>query len=165
MADDANLSRSEILALTAEIVSAYAGNNAVDTATVPTLISSVFGKLSELAVSATPIPEALVPAIPIKRSVTEDHLVCLEDGKKLKTLRRHLLTAHGMTPEVYRARWGLKADYPMVAPNYSAKRQELAKSSRLGWGPGFPNPIRLRRPSNGGLASKSRLRAVLASSA
>ena len=140
MSDDATLSRSEILALTTEIVSAYAGNNVVDTPTVPALIGSVFGKLSDLATSSGAIPEALVPGVPVKRSVTEDHIVCLEAGKKPKTLKRHLLTAHGGTPEAYRAKWGLKADYPMVAPNYSARRQELAKKIGLGWKPRLPEP-------------------------
>ena len=131
MSDAAILDRSELLALTTEIVSAYAGNNTVDTATVPALISSVFGKLSDLAATER-APEALVPAVPIKRSVTEDYIVCLEDGKKLKMLKRHLMTAYGMTPEDYRARWGLKADYPMVAPTYAKTRQELAKKIGLG---------------------------------
>ena len=82
----------------------------------------------------------LTPAVPIKRSVTDDHIVCLEDGKKLKMLKRHLMTDHGLTPEQYRARWGLKPDYPMVAPNYSAQRQALAKQIGLGRKPAPPPP-------------------------
>lgn len=140
MADDANLGRSELLSLTAEIVSAYAGNNAIDAATVPELIASVFGKLSGLANDEDPVPEELVPAVPIRRSVTDDFIICLEDGKKLKMLKRHLMTAYDMTPEEYRARWGLKPDYPMVAPNYSAKRQELAKMIGLGRKPRLAEP-------------------------
>ena len=132
MADEDTLGRSELLTLTAEIVSAYAANNAVDAAGVPDLISSVFAKLNGLALDEAPAPEALVPAVPIRRSVTEDFIICLEDGKKLKMLKRHLMTAYGLTPDAYRARWGLKSDYPMVAPSYAAKRQELAKKIGLG---------------------------------
>ena len=124
--------RNELLTLTVEIVSAYAGNNALDTAAVPGLIGAVFAKLNELATDEKALPETLTPAVPIKKSVTEDYIVCLEDGKKLKMLRRHLMTAYGMTPEEYRAKWGLKPDYPMVAPSYAAKHQELAKKIGLG---------------------------------
>lgn len=138
MLDDATLDRSELLALTAEIVSAYAGNNMVDAGSVPDLISSVFGKLNGLATESAPALEALVPAVPIKRSVTDDYIICLEDGRKLKMLKRHLRTSYDMTPEAYRARWGLTADYPMVAPNYSAKRKELAKRIGLGRKPILP---------------------------
>lgn len=140
MSDDTSLDRFEILTLTAEIVSAYAENNPVETATVPTLISSVFGKLSELAIRTEPTLKALVPAVPIKRSVTDDYIICLEDGKKLKMLKRHLMSAYGMTPEAYRAKWGLKADYPMVSPNHSARRQELAKKIGFGRKPEFSEP-------------------------
>ena len=92
----------------------------------------MFDTLTALAADEAPVPISLTPAVPIRRSVTDDHLVCLEDGKKLKILKRHLMTDHGLTPEQYRARWGLKPDYPMVAPNYAAKRQELAKKIGLG---------------------------------
>lgn len=132
MPGDANLSRSEILALTAEIVMSYAGNNSVKVAGVPGLIETVFIKLNDLSVEQEPIPDALIPAVPIKRSVTDDFIICLEDGRKLKMLKRHLMTAYGLTPEAYRAKWGLKPGYPMVAPNYSARRKELAKSIGLG---------------------------------
>ena len=84
---------------------------------------------------------ALTPAVPIKRSVTDDYIVCLEDSKKLKMLKRHLMTAYSMTPEAYRAKWGLKADYPMVAPNYTLKRQELAKKIGLGRKPRVVEPV------------------------
>jgi predicted transcriptional regulator len=140
MTEDVSLSRAEILSLTAEIVSAYAGNNAVETAGVTDLIGSVFEKLNGLMVDEAPVPEALVPAVPIRRSVTDDYIICLEDGKKLKMLKRHLMTAYDMTPEEYRAKWGLKSDYPMVAPNYSARRQELAKQIGLGRKPAAPEP-------------------------
>jgi predicted transcriptional regulator len=140
MADDETLGRSELLSLTAEIVSAYAANNAIDAVGVPDLISSVFAKLNGLAIDEAPSLEALIPAVPIRRSVTDDFIICLEDGKKLKMLKRHLMTAYGLTPDAYRARWGLKPDYPMVAPNYATKRQELAKKIGLGRKPRAPEP-------------------------
>jgi predicted transcriptional regulator len=140
MSEDKGVDRSEILALTAEIVAAHVGNNAVAGADVAALIQSVFDTLGRLA-SDEPAPAAeQTPAVPIRRSVTDDHIVCLEDGKKLKMLKRHLMTDHGLTPEQYRARWGLKPDYPMVAPNYSAQRQALAKQIGLGRKPAPPPP-------------------------
>jgi predicted transcriptional regulator len=132
MAEDQTISRGEVLALTAEIVSAHVANNSVVQNDVPELIQSVFGKLTELASGEDATSVELTPAVPIKKSVTDDYIICLEDGKKLKMLKRHLMTAYGMTPEEYRAKWGLKPDYPMVAPNYAAKRQELAKKIGLG---------------------------------
>jgi predicted transcriptional regulator len=132
MTDDQGIGRGEILALTTEIVSAHLSNNAVVQNEVPELIQSVFTKLNELAVGEEPASVELTPAVPIKKSVTDDYIICLEDGKKLKMLKRHLATAYNMTPEEYRAKWGLKPDYPMVAPNYAAKRQELAKKIGLG---------------------------------
>lgn len=140
MDNETTIDRNELLALTAEIVSAYVGNNALDIGTVPDVIGAVFVKLTELSTDEKPLPETLTPAVPIKRSVTDDYIVCLEDGKKLKMLKRHLMTAYGMTPEEYRARWGLKPDYPMVAPTYAAKRQELAKKIGLGRKPRAPEP-------------------------
>jgi predicted transcriptional regulator len=132
MTEDQGIGRGEILALTTEIVSAHLSNNAVVQNDVPELIQSVFSKLNELAVGEEPASVELTPAVPIKKSVTDDYIICLEDGKKLKMLKRHLATAYNMTPEEYRAKWGLKPDYPMVAPNYAAKRQELAKKIGLG---------------------------------
>lgn len=132
MDHEAQPDRHEILSLTAEIVSAYTQNNSIAAAGVPDLIGVVFAKLSELAAGEEAAPEALTPAVPIKKSVTDDYIICLEDGKKLKMLKRHLMTSYGLTPDEYRARWGLRADYPMVAPNYAAKRQELAKRIGLG---------------------------------
>lgn len=125
------IDRSEILALTTEIVAAHVGNNAVSGSDVAALIQTVFDTISGLG-SEEAGPVELTPAVPIRRSVTDDYIICLEDGKKLKMLKRHLMTAYGMTPEDYRAKWGLKHDYPMVAPNYAAKRQELAKKIGLG---------------------------------
>ena len=132
MDNDISPNRSEVLALTVEIVSAYAGNNVLEDAAVPELIGAVFAKLNELSTGETALPEIQTPAVPVKRSVTDDYIVCLEDGKKLKMLKRHLMTAYGLTPAEYRAKWGLKPDYPMVAPAYAAKRQELAKKIGLG---------------------------------
>lgn len=124
--------RTELLALTVEIVSAYTENNALEMTAVPDMIGSVFAKLSELAAGEGAVPEARTPAVSIRRSVTDDHIVCLEDGKKLKTLKRHLMVAHGLTLDDYRAKWGLKPGYPMIAPGYTAKRQEIAKKIGLG---------------------------------
>lgn len=132
MSEDNTISRSELLALTGEIVSAHLANNAVARDEVAPLIQSVFEKLSALATDESPTSVELTPAVPIRRSVTDDYIICLEDGKKLKMLKRHLMTAYNMTPEEYRAKWGLKPDYPMVAPNYAQKRQELAKKIGLG---------------------------------
>jgi len=130
MTDD--ISRSEFLALTRDVVAAYVGSNPVDSGDVPALIRSVYNTLNALAGDEVATQVELTPAVPIKRSVTDDYIVCLEDGKKLKMLKRHLMSAYSLTPEEYRAKWGLKPDYPMVAPNYSAKRQELAKANGLG---------------------------------
>ena len=132
MDTEATLTRHELLILTSEIVSAYASNATVEATTVPDLIGSVFAKLSALAVGQDAVPETLTPAVPIRRSVTDDYIICLEDGKKLKMLKRHLMISYGLTPEEYRVKWGLRSDYPMVAPNYAAKRQELAKKIGLG---------------------------------
>jgi predicted transcriptional regulator len=131
MSEDRSLARGEFLALTAEIVSSHVSNNSTGPESLPDLIQSVFDKLTALT-SDEPAPTELTPAVPIKKSVTDDYIVCLEDGKKLKMLKRHLMTAYDMTPEQYRAKWGLKADYPMVAPSYARKRQELAKKIGLG---------------------------------
>jgi predicted transcriptional regulator len=121
----------EILSLTAQIVSAHVGHNAVAPDSLPALIQSVYSTLSKAGV-AVPEPEKLEPAVPIKRSVFPDYIVCLEDGKKQKMLKRHLQTAHGMTPEQYRDKWHLPHDYPLVAPNYAEKRSALAKAIGLG---------------------------------
>lgn len=132
MTEEQEISRGELLALTAEVVSAHLANNAVVQNDVPELIQAVFTKMSELASGEDTSTVELIPAVPIKKSITDDYIICLEDGKKLKMLKRHLMTSYGMTPEDYRAKWGLKSDYPMVAPNYALKRQELAKKIGLG---------------------------------
>lgn len=129
MASDSN--QNELLELTAEIVSAHASNNAVASGELPQVIKDVYATLSTLGESA-PIAEKPTPAIAIKKSITPDYLICLEDGKKLKMLKRHLKTSYNMSPEEYRERWGLPLDYPMVAPNYAKKRSSLAKKIGLG---------------------------------
>ena len=124
-----------LITLTADIVTAHVANNNVDVSDLPSLIQNVHGALSGLedAAAEQALPE---PAVAIRNSVKKDHIVCLEDGKKLKMLKRHLMTAYGMTPDEYRTRWGLPADYPMVAPNYSETRRKLAKDIGLGRKPG-----------------------------
>ncbi|MGF1445736.1 MAG: MucR family transcriptional regulator [Pikeienuella sp.] len=129
---DKNDDHGTLLSLTSQIVAAHVSNNAVSNTDLPSLIETVFRTLSGLE-SAQPEPEQeQKPAVPIKKSVNDDYLICLEDGKKLKMLKRHLSTAYNMTPEEYRAKWGLPHDYPMVAPNYSKTRKDLAKKIGLG---------------------------------
>ncbi len=125
---------TEFLAtLTADIVSAHVSNNSASTGDLPGLISSVYISLAGLGEApAAAAPEKLVPAVSIRSSIKPDYIVCLEDGKKLKILKRHLMTHFAMTPEEYRAKWGLPADYPMVAPNYAERRRTLAKQIGLG---------------------------------
>lgn len=124
----------EMLSLTAEIVAAHVANNTVPVVDLPQLINDVHRALSNVGQQA-PQVERPQPAVPIKKSVTPEYLICLEDGKKLKMLKRHLKTAYNMTPEDYRERWGLAADYPMVAPNYAEHRSSLAKKIGLGTKP------------------------------
>ena len=122
--------------LVAEIVAAYVSGNPLPGSQLPEVIRSVYGALAGAGGEAdASTAEPLKPAVPIRRSVTPDHIVCLEDGKKLKMLKRHLKTAYDMTPEDYRERWGLAADYPMVAPNYAKQRSRLAKQIGLGTKP------------------------------
>jgi len=118
--------------LTAQIVSAHVSHNSVSSDALPALIQSVYTSLTSTAEPVEEKPDALVPAVPIKRSVFPDYIVCLEDGRKLKMLKRHLQSAYGMTPYEYRQRWGLPADYPMVAPSYAERRSSLAKEAGLG---------------------------------
>lgn len=122
-----------LVELTADIVSAYVSNNAVVSADLPTLINDTYDALSKAAAKAAqPLAEELNPAVPIKKSVMPDYIVCLEDGKKFKSLKRHLRTHYNLTPEEYRDKWNLPHDYPMVAPNYAAARSALAKKMGLG---------------------------------
>jgi predicted transcriptional regulator len=127
---DATASTAELLSLTSEIVAAHVANNSVPTTELPKLIQDVHRALS--AVSTGGAVERPDPAVPVKKSVMPDYVVCLEDGKKLKMLKRHLMSAYKLTPEQYRERWGLPHDYPMVAPNYAKHRSHLAKKIGLG---------------------------------
>ena len=126
---------ADLLGLTAEIVSAHVSNNSVAIADLPNLITDVYRTLASVGQPPEAAPERPQPAVPIKKSVTPEYLICLEDGKKLKMLKRHLKTSFNMTPDQYRERWGLGADYPMVAPNYTKHRSSLAKRIGLGTKP------------------------------
>ena len=126
--------KSEIIEMTADIVSAYVGNNSVSAADLPALIHSVHGALAGVSTGATVEAAPKEPATPIKRSITPEYLICLEDGRRFKSLKRHLRTKYNLSPEDYRAKWGLAKDYPMVAPNYAKARSELAKQMGLGQG-------------------------------
>lgn len=126
--------QDELLALTADIVASYVSNNVVPVSDLGSLIGQVYATLGGLGAVAPVADEKLQPAVPIKKSIMPEYIVCLEDGKKLKMLKRHLKTRYNMTPEEYRERWGLPADYPMVAPNYASQRRDLAKKIGLGRG-------------------------------
>lgn len=126
---------SELLELTTEIVSSHVANNSVSVNDLPNLIQQVYNTLATIGKSTSATAERPQPAVPIKRSVTPDYIICLEDGRKLKMLKRHLKTAYNMTPEEYRERWSLNPDYPMVAPNYAKQRSTLAKKIGLGTKP------------------------------
>jgi predicted transcriptional regulator len=131
MTDTVDLTET-LITLTADIVSAHVSNNDVAVADVPSLIQNVHGALSQLG-TAQPEPEVKQePAVSVRSSIKPDYIVCLEDGKKLKMLKRHLMTHYQLTPEQYRAKWNLPADYPMVAPNYAEQRRSLAKKIGLG---------------------------------
>lgn len=123
---------NELLSLTTEIVAAHVSNNTVSITDLPSLIEQVYRSLANIGTDPVPQVEKPQPAVPIKKSVTPEYIICLEDGKKLKMLKRHLKTAYNMSPEEYRDRWGLPVDYPMVAPNYAKQRSRLAKQIGLG---------------------------------
>ena len=127
--------KSEIIEMTADIVAAYVGANSVSAADLPALIQSVHRALAGVA-GGSDVAEAAPrePAVPVKKSITPEYLICLEDGRKFKSLKRHLRTKYNMSPEDYRAKWGLAKDYPMVAPSYAKARSELAKQMGLGQG-------------------------------
>ena len=130
MSDPAN---GNFIELTAGIVSAYVSNNTVAAGDIPSLIAQVHSALARVSGSTSDTPsEPLKPAVSVKKSITPEHIVCLEDGKKFKSLKRHLRTQYNMTPEQYREKWSLSPDYPMVAPNYAAARSQLAKQMGLG---------------------------------
>ena len=131
---DKQLKINELLEFTAEIVAAYVGNNKLDQNELPSLIQDVYKTLSKLN-DVTAAQARPTPAVAIKKSISPDYIVCLEDGKKLKMLKRHLKTVYNLTPEEYRDRWDLPGDYPMVAPNYAKHRSSLAKKTGLGTRP------------------------------
>ena len=135
MDDDPKTSKSStsVLRMASEIVSAYVSHNALPAAHIPELIQTIYKSLSDMEQSqGDAVKEPLKPAVPIRRSITPEHITCLEDGKKLKMLKRHLRTTYNMTQDDYRKKWGLAADYPMVAPNYAAQRSDFAKKIGLG---------------------------------
>jgi predicted transcriptional regulator len=125
---------TDLIAMTADIVSAYVGANTVAADDLPALIHSVHVALAGVLTGAEPAAAPKEPATPIKRSITPDYLICLEDGRRFKSLKRHLRSKYDLSPEEYRAKWGLPRDYPMVAPNYAKARSELAKRMGLGRG-------------------------------
>ncbi len=128
-----NVPHSDLLQMTTKVVSAYVGQNSVGETQIPEVIKSVYASLAGLDGHTEPGAKAKQkPAVPIKKSITDDYVICLEDGKKFKMLKRHLRTTYGLSPEDYRARWGLGSDYPMVAPNYSKRRSAFAKQIGLG---------------------------------
>ncbi len=132
-------SQGEILRMTAEVVASYLGNNMVPAAQIPEVINTVFSALNGIGTDGGEAKgEPQKPAVPIKKSITNEYIICLEDGKKLKMLKRHLRTTYGLSPDEYRAKWGLPADYPMVAPNYAAQRSAFAKKIGLGRTAGKP---------------------------
>ena len=125
--------KSEIIEMTTDIVSAYVGNNSINAADVPSLIQNVHRALASVATGEDTTPPApQEPAVSVRKSITPDFLICLEDGRKFKSLKRHLRTKYDMSPEEYRAKWNLPKDYPMVSPNYAARRRELAMEIGLG---------------------------------
>ena len=135
--------KSEIIEMTTDIVSAYVGNNAIAAADLPSLIQNVHRALAEVVSGETvEAVEPQEPAVSVKKSITPDYLICLEDGRKFKSLKRHLRTKYDMSPDEYRTKWGLPRDYPMVAPNYAKARSELAK--QMGLGQGGRKPARRR---------------------
>jgi predicted transcriptional regulator len=127
--------KSEVIEMTADIVAAYVSANPVPATDIPALIRSVHKALTGVAEAGSAVePPPKEPAVPIKRSITPEHLICLEDGRKFKSLKRHLRSKYNLSPEEYRAKWGLAKDYPMVAPNYARARSDLAKRMGLGQG-------------------------------
>ena len=147
--------KSEVIEMTADIVSAYVGNNSVAAADLPALIQSIHRTLSGISAGGETVEVTpKEPAVPIRRSITPDFLVCLEDGRKFKSLKRHLRTKYNMSPEDYRAKWGLPKTYPMVAPAYAAARSQLAKQMGLGQG-GRPPAKPVAKPAARGRAKKA----------
>jgi predicted transcriptional regulator len=135
------MAEDELLRMTADVVAAYVSNNTLPTAQLAEVINAVYNSLKALEGQvAQPQAEPLKPAVPVRKSVTPEFLICLEDGKKLKMLKRHLRSTYNMTPDEYRVKWGLQPDYPMVAPNYAERRSEFAKKIGLGRATGRQSP-------------------------
>ena len=132
MNDDEDVQVGDVTTMAAEIAAAFVSHNAVKADEVPEVIKAVHGSLEQIAQGKTEAATTAKPAVPIGRSVKPDYIVCLEDGQKYKSIKRHLRTAHGMTPDDYRARWNLSSDYPMVCPRYAEERAALARSIGLG---------------------------------
>lgn len=147
---------TRVLECTTTIIAAYVGNNTIQKENLSALIADTFATLTQAGRQEAPVEE-LIPAVPIKRSIQPDHIVCLEDGKKFKSLKRHLTSHYNMTPQEYRAKWGLPADYPMVAPNYALARSELAKQSGLGRRAILETakPAKVARGAKGGTSQKA----------
>jgi predicted transcriptional regulator len=143
MSQEHNEIEEMLITLTADIVAAHVSNNSVAVSDMPLLIGNVHSALSGLSNVKAP-EEVLEPAVPIRNSIKKDHIVCLEDGKKLKMLKRHLMTHYGMTPDDYRTKWNLPSDYPMVAPDYAETRRMLAKKIGLGRAPGSGRKKKIR---------------------
>jgi predicted transcriptional regulator len=133
-------SNGDLLRMTAQVAAAYVGNNSLPASQLPEVIRTIYSSMSALDSGAPVAGLGAKPTVPIKKSIAPDYIICLEDGKKLKMLKRHLRTSYGMTPEEYRIKWGLPADYPMVAPNYAAQRSAFAKKIGLGRKPGARKP-------------------------
>lgn len=149
MNDSETLSTSDTLHLATDIVAAFLSNNTLSADKVPGLLQEIHDAVRALASGGTASAGNQQPAVPIKKSVTNDYVICLEDGKKLKMLKRYLRTQYGMSPEDYRRKWGLPADYPMVAPNYAKRRSEFAKEIGLGRAGGKAAPKRARKTTKG----------------
>lgn len=146
------IEQNELISRTAEIVSAYVSKNPIPTSSLSALIGSVHESLTGLANGPKEVEPELTPAVPIKKSVQNDYIVCLEDGKKFKSLKRHIGVHYGLTPDEYRRKWGLAADYPMVAPAYAAARSALAKEMGLGRKPKEQLPAKRGRRRGGASA-------------
>jgi len=130
---DVKFTHDELLRMTTQVVASYLGKNDLSADRIPEIINTIYVSLRDLDVATTETKaEPAKPAVPVRKSVTPEYIICLEDGKKLKMLKRHLRTMYNMSPDDYRAKWGLPADYPMVAPNYAAQRSEFAKQIGLG---------------------------------
>jgi len=152
-----SINQDELVQLTADIVSAYVSNNKVGSEELGKLIEEVHSALQRAPnANATPEPEPREPAVPIRRSVTPDYIISLEDGRKFKSLKRHLKNTYGLTPDEYRAKWGLPHDYPMVAPNYARARSELAKSMGLGRKAGSTQTAAASEPEQSSASKRAR---------